>query len=153
MAQPSARQADSVIMVTYCARVYADCSHDSRPEPGFLTGEGAHSMVEFADGATLHTYLAVIRRRKWWLIALAFLGLAASLGLSLTEPKEYSATAQLLVQAYRQSLTLGSAAQQVTTTDVQTELQLATSAPVLHAVQRKLGSAPPIQANEVAQTN
>lgn len=110
-------------------------------------------MAEFADGATLHTYLAVIRRRKWWLIALAFLGLAASLGLSLTEPKQYSATAQLLVQASGQSITLGSAAQQVTTTDVQTELQLATSAPVLHAVQRKLGSAPPILANEVAQTN
>lgn len=110
-------------------------------------------MVEFASGATLHTYLTVIRRRKWWVIAVAFLGLAASLGLSLTEPKQYSATAQLLVQASGQSITLGSSAQQVTTTDVQTELQLATSAPVLHAVQRKLGSTPPITANEVAQTN
>ncbi len=85
-------------------------------------------MVEFTSGATLHTYLTVIRRRKWWLIAVAFLGLAASLGLSWTEPKQYSATAAALVQASGQSITLGSAAQQVTTTEVQTELQLATSA-------------------------
>ena len=41
----------------------------------------------------------------------------------------------------------------MTTTDVQTDLQLATSAPVVRMVQKKLGSAPPISTSEVAQTN
>ena len=96
-------------------------------------------MAEPGDGATLRTYLVVLRRRKWWVIALALLGLAASLALSLTEPKQYSATAQLLVQSSGQGISLGSAPQQVTTTDVQTDLQLATSAPVITLVTREAG--------------
>ena len=41
----------------------------------------------------------------------------------------------------------------MTTTDVQTDLQLATSAPVVKAVRAALGSAPAISTSEVAQTN
>jgi capsular exopolysaccharide synthesis family protein len=101
----------------------------------------------------VRTYLVVLRRRKWWVIALALLGLGASLALSLTEAKQYSATAQLLVQSSGQGVSLGTTPQQVTTTDVQTDLQLATSEPVMQIVGRQLGSAPPISASEVAQTN
>jgi polysaccharide biosynthesis transport protein len=86
-------------------------------------------------------------------ISLAMLGLAAGLALSLTATKQYTATAQLLVQSSNQSVSLGSTTQQVTTTDVQTDLQLATSAPVIKAVSAKLGSAPDISTSEVAQTN
>ncbi len=110
-------------------------------------------MAEPGNGATLRTYLVVLRRRKWWVIALAVLGLAASLALSFQQPKQYSATAQLLVQSSGQAVSLGSAPQQVTTTDVQTDLQLATSAPVVALVRGKLGSVPSISASEVAQTN
>jgi polysaccharide biosynthesis transport protein len=110
-------------------------------------------MAEPGNGATLHSYLVVLRRRRWWVIALAVLGLAASLALSLTEAKQYSATAQLLVQSSGQGISLGTTPQQVTTTDVQTDLQLATSEPVVELVRRQLGSAPPIAASEVAQTN
>ncbi len=110
-------------------------------------------MAEPGNGATLHSYLVVLRRRKWWVIALAMLGLAASLALSLTEAKQYSSTAQLLVQSPGQGISLGTTPQQVTTTDVQTDLQLATSEPVLQLVRHQLGSAPPISASEVAQTN
>ena len=99
-------------------------------------------MAEPGSGATLRAYLLVLRRRKWWVIALAVLGLAASLALSLTEPKQYSATAQLLVQSSGQGITLGTTPQQVTTTDVQTDLQLATSDPGQELVRRQLGSAP-----------
>ena len=109
-------------------------------------------MAEPGNGATLHSYLVVLRRRKWWVIAIALLGLAVSLALSLAQPKKYSATAQLLVQSSNQGVTLG-AAQQVTTTDVQTDLQLATSAPVVQIVRSQLGSSPAISASEVAQTN
>ncbi len=110
-------------------------------------------MAEPGNGATLRTYFVVLRRRKWWVIVLALLGLAASLALSLRQPKQYSATAQLLVQSSGQGVSLGGAPQEVTTTDVQTDLQLATSAPVVVLVRGKLGSAPSISASEVAQTN
>jgi receptor protein-tyrosine kinase len=85
-------------------------------------------------------------------MAMALVGLGVSLALSFTQSKQYSATAQLLVQASSQGVTLGTP-QQVTTTDVQTDLQLATSAPVTAIVRSKLGTAPPISASEVAQTN
>jgi succinoglycan biosynthesis transport protein ExoP len=110
-------------------------------------------MAEPGNGATLRTYLSVLRRRKWWVIALALLGLGASLGLSLTQPNQYSATAQLLVQSAGPGINLGGALQQVTSTDVQTDEQLATSAPVVRVVRNKLGSAPPIATTEVGLTN
>jgi capsular exopolysaccharide synthesis family protein len=110
-------------------------------------------MPEIGGAPTLRAYLTVLRRRKWWVVSFAILGLGASLALSLREAKEYSATAQLLVQSSGQSVSLGSTTQPVTTTDVQTDLQLATSAPVLKAVRAKLGSAPDVSVSEVAQTN
>ena len=110
-------------------------------------------MAEFGTSPTLRSYLVVVQRRKWWVIGLALVGLAGSLALSLTQAKQYSATAQLLVQSSGPGVNLGGAQQGVTTTDVQTDLQLATSAPVVRLVQKKLGSAPAISTAEVAQTN
>ena len=110
-------------------------------------------MAEAGNGATLRTYLVVLRRRKWWVIALAVLGLAVSLALSVRQAKQYSATAQLLVQSSGQGVSLGGAPPAVTTTDVQTDLQLATSAPVVALVRGKLGSVPSVSVSEVAQTN
>ena len=101
---------------------------------------------------TLRAYLAVARRRRWWIACAALLGLAASLGLALTQPKQYSASAQLLVQPSGVSSALGTAPAAVTPTDVQTDLQLVTSAPVQQKVARRLGSRP-VSAAEVAQTN
>ena len=100
-------------------------------------------MAEADNGGTLRTCFVVLRRWKWWVISLALLGLAASVALSLQQAKQYSATAQLLVQSpYGQGTSLGSTPQEVTATDVQTDTQLATSAPVLRMVRGKLGSAP-----------
>jgi polysaccharide biosynthesis transport protein len=110
-------------------------------------------MAEFGSEPTLRTYLMLLRRRKWWAIALALLGLAVSLAISLSQPKEYSATAQLLVQFSGTAVNAGSGQQELTPTDVQTELQLATSAPVVRVVRGKLGSAPPVSASEIGQTN
>ena len=109
-------------------------------------------MAEPGNGATLNSCLVVLRRRKWWVVPIALLGLGVGLALSVTQPKQYSASAQLLVQSSSQGVTLG-AAQQVTTTDVLTDLQLATSAPVIQLVRSQLGSTPSISASEVAQTN
>jgi receptor protein-tyrosine kinase len=109
--------------------------------------------AELGSDPTLRSYAQLVRRRKWWVIALAMLGLAVSLAISFTEAKQYAASAQVLVQPSSQSSALGSALQPVTPTDVQTMLQLVTSAPVTSAVQKKLGHAPSVTAAEVAQTN
>jgi capsular exopolysaccharide synthesis family protein len=109
--------------------------------------------TEFGSDPTLRSYAQIVRRRKWWVIALAMLGLAASLAISFTESKAYTAAAQILVQPSSQSSALGSSEQPVTTTEVQTMMQLVTSAPVVDAVRKKLGYAPSVTAAEVAQTN
>jgi capsular exopolysaccharide synthesis family protein len=109
--------------------------------------------TEFGSDPTLRSYAQIVRRRKWWVIALAMLGLAASLAISFTQSKEYTAAAQILVQPSSQSSALGSSEQPVTTTEVQTMMQLVTSAPVVDSVRKKLGYAPSVTAAEVAQTN
>ncbi len=108
--------------------------------------------TELGAAPSLRTYLIVVRRRKWWLALFALLGLAVSLAISLTEPKEYSATAQLLVLPSG-AVAFGAYQPPVTPTVVQTELQLITSAPVTEAVRQRLGSEPSVSAAQVAQTN
>jgi uncharacterized protein involved in exopolysaccharide biosynthesis len=81
------------------------------------------------------------------------LGLAASLAFSFTAHKQYSATAQLLVQPSGSASGLGTAQQPVTQTDVATELQLVTSAPVQQAVRDRLKSTRAVSASQVGQTN
>jgi succinoglycan biosynthesis transport protein ExoP len=110
-------------------------------------------MAELGAEPSFRAYLHVLRRRKWWVVSIALLGLAASLALSLTAHEQYSATAQLLVQPSVAAGTAGTIPQPVTQTDVATELQLVTSAPVVQAVRAKLGSAPAVTATQVGQTN
>jgi capsular exopolysaccharide synthesis family protein len=115
---------------------------------------GEDLMAEPEAEPTLRVYLQILRKRRWWVAALTMLGLTVSLALSLTQQKQYSASAQLLVQATGGiNLALGSGQYSVTPTDVQTELQLVTSAHVQELVRKKLGSAPPVSAAEVGQTN
>src|SRR5882724_5049721 len=115
---------------------------------------GEDLMAEPEAEPTLRVYLQILRKRRWWVAALTMLGLTVSLALSLTQQKQYSASAQLLVQATGGiNLALGSGQYSVTPTDVQTELQLVTSAHVQALVRKKLGSAPPVSAAEVGQTN
>jgi polysaccharide biosynthesis transport protein len=109
--------------------------------------------TESGANPTLRSYLVILRRRKWWIICAAVAGLAVSLAVALTQAKQYSAAAQLLVQPSSQALAAGSTLQPVTPTEVQTELQLVTSAPVQQLVQRELGRRPPVNAVQVAQTN
>ena len=111
-------------------------------------------MTEFGTEPSFRAYLQILRRRKWWVGLAAALGLAASLAFSLTAHKEYSATAQLLVQPSVDASGVGvTQPQPVTQTDVETELQLVTSAPVQQAVRAQLNSAPAVSAAEVGQTN
>jgi polysaccharide biosynthesis transport protein len=110
-------------------------------------------MAEVGAEPTLRGYLRVLRRGRWWVAAFLLLGLAVSAALSLTATRQYSATAQLLVQsAGNLSLDNGSG-DAPTSTDVQTELQLATSAQVQSQVRAELRSAPGVSVSEVGQTN
>ena len=111
-------------------------------------------MSESGAEPTLRGYLHVLRRGRWWIAAFAVLGLGISLAVSLTSTKQYSATAQLLVQSTGNvNLTTGSADALVSAADVQTELQLVTSAPVQDAVRRQLGGLPGVSVAEVGQTD
>jgi polysaccharide biosynthesis transport protein len=111
-------------------------------------------MTEFGTEPSFRAYLQILRQRKWWVVSITVLGLAASLAFSLTAHKQYSATAQLLVQSSVGASAADSTQQEpVTQTDVQTELQLVTSAPVQQAVRAQLKSTPAVSASQVGQTN
>src|SRR5260370_5456851 len=110
-------------------------------------------MTEFGKEPSFRAYLQILRHRKWWVGSITLLGLAVSLAFSLTAQKQYSATAQLLVQPSVNASGLGAAQQPVTQTDVETELQLVTSAPVQQAVRARLNSTPAVSASEGGQTN
>jgi polysaccharide biosynthesis transport protein len=110
-------------------------------------------MTEFGTEPTFRAYLQILRHRKWWVGSIAVLGLAASLAFSFTAHKQYSATAQLLVQPAFDPSGGGLQELPVTQTDVETELQLVASAPVERAVRAQLGSTPTVSASEVGQTN
>jgi polysaccharide biosynthesis transport protein len=108
--------------------------------------------TELGVEPALRTYLAVLRQQRWWVAGAALIGLGAGIAFSVTQPREYTASAQILVKATGDPVA-GAVAQPVTPTDVQTELQLVTSAPVRRAVQRRLGVIPAVSASEVGQTN
>jgi uncharacterized protein involved in exopolysaccharide biosynthesis len=81
--------------------------------------------------ANLRTYLQVLRRRFLWVVALAILAVAASAAFDVVQTKEYSASSLILVQPVGSTSSLISGNQQtITPTDILTELQLLTSAPV-----------------------
>jgi capsular exopolysaccharide synthesis family protein len=105
------------------------------------------------EEANLRSYLWVIRRRLHWVLAIAILCVAVALGISLTQKKEYTATAQLLVQPSTGVVSNAVTQQTITPTDVGTELELVTSAPVKSAAQKKLGFEPKVSAAEAGTTN
>src|ERR1035441_5630394 len=110
-------------------------------------------MTEFGSEPSFRTYLQIMRQRKWWVGSITVLGLAVSLAFSLTAHKQYSATAQLLVQPTVYAGSVGAVQEPVTQTEVETELQLVASAPVQQAVRNRLKSTPAVSASEVGQTN
>jgi succinoglycan biosynthesis transport protein ExoP len=102
---------------------------------------------------TLRTYVRIVRRRFYWLLALTILAVAAATAISSVQPKEYSATTQLLVQPESGTVPISGTQQTVSPTDVLTELQLITSGPVQAKALKALGFTPKISAGEVGQTN
>ncbi|MHB1854293.1 MAG: Wzz/FepE/Etk N-terminal domain-containing protein, partial [Acidimicrobiales bacterium] len=119
---------------------------------------GSPVVIPAEDAAAepdLRSYLNVLNRRKWVVGLVTVLCVAAALGFSLLQTNKYTATAEVLLQPAGSSNALNSAAQaDLTPTDIQTAIQIMTSAPVQAAVTRKLGSpAPKVTVSEVGQTN
>jgi len=103
--------------------------------------------------ANLRSYLQILRRRVRWIVALTALSLALVAVFINVQSKQFSATAQLLVQPATGSVPIAGNQQTISPTDVLTELQLLTSAPVNAQAAKKLGYVPSVSASEVGQTN
>ncbi len=103
--------------------------------------------------ASLHGYVRILGRRIHWLLAVVVLCVAIAFAFNSVQTKEYSATTQLLVQPASGDLPISGTQATVSPTDVLTELQLVTSAPVNAAASKKLGFFPSVTDSEVGQTN
>src|SRR5580658_3142931 len=91
---------------------------------------------------TLRTYLQVIGRRFVWLLAVTVLSVAIAVAWSVVQKKQYSATAQLLVQPASGSVPISGTQPTISSTQVATELELIKSQPVKALVAMKLGYTP-----------
>src|SRR5665213_813731 len=111
---------------------------------------------EMAD-ADPRTYLHILRRRAGWILLVTVLAVAAVVGIDHARAKQYTATAQLLVQP---ASTVSNAVTQQTASgnQVVTEMQILTSTAVKQAVQKVLkisqfANVPQASSAEVGQTN
>ena len=109
--------------------------------------------LEPPETVSLRALLQIIGRRFPWLLAVTILSVAAAVVFLGVQKKQYSATAQLLVQPTSGSVPISGTQQTISPTEVLTELQLVTNAPVKGQVTKKLGFIPNISAAEVGQTN
>ena len=127
------------------------------PEAGPGTGRaGERPVTVDADPQQLDLldYLRVLWRRKWTVALVVILAVGATLGFSYLQTPRYTATAVVLVQpSPTPSGVNPNAPSNVTPDQVQTQIQVLQSAPVRDAVDRKLGSAPPISVSSQSQTD
>jgi non-specific protein-tyrosine kinase len=102
----------------------------------------------------LHHYLRVVRAKKWTIILATFVVVGAALGASYLQTPTYRATAQMLLQPrVSNSVVDPNTGQLSSAVGAQTEIQVIQSKPVVDAVVKKLGSAPPIHAAQVGQSD
>lgn len=118
-----------------------------------LGGEIRYMGEPQSAPANLLRYVQILSRRILWLVGIVVLCVAGGVGLSSLQTKQYSATAQLLVEPASGSVPTGGTQETVSPTDVLTDLQLVTSAPIEAAAAKKLGFTPKVTAQEVNQTD
>jgi uncharacterized protein involved in exopolysaccharide biosynthesis len=123
-------------------------------EPTYVPSSGRATMpqTELAP-PDLRSYVAPLRRRKWWVIWTAVLGLVGTGSYVLVAHKEYTASAQLLVQPTRGSISLNNTQQTISPTDVATQIQLAESAPVLTLAEAALKFQPAVTVSQLGTTD
>lgn len=117
-------------------------------------------MPEQTYGAEpdLMHYVAVLRR-GWWIIVLITLLVMGGTGAAVSrQPHQYTAQAQLLLQPDSlASVLAGTSSGALSATDVLTQIQIVTSAPVKTAVAKDLGvdfaQVPTVSVSEVSSTD
>lgn len=111
-------------------------------------------MSNASQPSALPTYLRIVRRRAWIIIAGIVVGLGSALAFGVTQGKLYTATATVLVEPTTTSLTLNNALPGTVSSQlVATDLQLVTSKPVKDALIRHLGNAPKVVTSASSTTN
>jgi polysaccharide biosynthesis transport protein len=103
--------------------------------------------------ANLRSYLEILRRRFSWIVVVTAVTLALAAVFVSLQKQQFSATTQLLLQPATGSIPISGAPQTISPTDVLTELQLMTSAPVRAQAAKKLGYEPNVSEAEAGQTN
>jgi capsular exopolysaccharide synthesis family protein len=100
------------------------------------------------QGMELRDYLAVLRNKRWLILAAGVLVALTALALSLIQTPVYQASARLLLEP-TQSVFDSTNRPPV---DVPTEIQRLKSRPVQDAVRAEVGAAPKVQAIQVEKT-
>jgi capsular exopolysaccharide synthesis family protein len=103
----------------------------------------------------LSQYLRIFARRKWWILGITVLVLAAALAVSALQVKRYTATAQVLAQstALLNNQDQSGITPTLGTTQLATYAQLVTSPAVIQGVRKSLGitgKVPPVAVSLVS---
>ena len=118
---------------------------------------GAPLAVLPAEGRVpepdLRDYFWALWRRKWVVALVTLLVVGAALAFSYLQKAKYTAKADILLQPTN-SATLGAQGGSLDATEVATQIQIVTSAPVKGAVAAAIHGTPPdIKVTQVGQTN
>jgi succinoglycan biosynthesis transport protein ExoP len=104
----------------------------------------------------LRDYLDVLRRRKWIVVGVTAIVVAAALGMSLLQDKVYRATAEILLQTRASERIFDPTEGQSNSSDrvlIDTEIQVMRSRSVQAAAEEELGRAPSVSIASRGQTN
>lgn len=104
-----------------------------------------------SPGNDFNHYLAVLGRRKWVVIVVAFAVVASALVFSLLQTPVYESHARVVIEP-SQSLFQTGLGDTVDASRIQTELQVIQGEAVKTAVRDKLGTAPDVSASVVGTT-
>lgn len=110
------------------------------------------------DELDLRAYARGFWRRKWVLAGCTIVGVGLAAALVEVQPRSYSARAEILLEASPTTTGLTSGApSELSTVDVETQMQLVTSTSVREAVARdlhtSLSHAPEVSVSEIGTTN
>jgi len=112
-------------------------------------------LPEEASELELRDYLRVLRRRKWSVLLVTLLVVAAAVGVSLVQTPVYQGSAEILVQskASESLFDPNTGVRGDPTRLIQTEIQVLRSRPVRDLVREKIGNSPAVVASAVGQTD
>lgn len=106
-----------------------------------LAGDGGVAFSEPQE-MTLRDYIAVVKRRKWFVIVPAVLATAIALALSLSQTPRYRAEADVLVKRPPTATQVGVAEQAMTARELQNELLRARGSAMQAVARETIGTEP-----------